>query len=278
MPVNISDLPLLDEVYPLMQEQIESYRTDGHVFLRNVASESEVNAYRPYIEDVVRETVSKQDTQGRIEEYSTLFLQVTNVWRMNDALRRLVFAKKFAKIAADLMGVEGVRLYHDQALFKPASGKSTPWHQDQFYWALDTRHTITMWMPLVDVSPEMGTMLFASGSHLHGPLVDVSISEESNTLFGQLIDERKFAVKSYALKAGDATFHSGWTAHSAHPNTSQSVREVITIIYYADGTRLMEPDNEFRKVDIEVFHPGQRPGERASSPLNPVLYHHDHSS
>jgi hypothetical protein len=34
----------------------------------------------------------------------------------------------------------------------------------------------------------------------------------------------------------------------------------------------MEPDNEFRKVDLEVFHPGQRPGELAASPLNPLLY------
>src|SRR5207249_11996994 len=55
-------------------------------------------------------------------------------------------------------------LYHDQALFKEAGGGRTPWHQDMYYWPLDTDRTITMWMPLVDVPAEVGSMLFASGS------------------------------------------------------------------------------------------------------------------
>jgi len=46
----------------------------------------------------------------------------------------------------------------------------------------------------------------------------------------------------------------------------------MAIIYYADGTRIMEPDNEHRKVDMEVFHPGLKPGDIAASELNPLLY------
>jgi ectoine hydroxylase-related dioxygenase (phytanoyl-CoA dioxygenase family) len=272
MPAKISALPVLSEAYSLSHDHIQSYAQNGHIVLRNVASRSEVNAYRPFIQEIVREVAAKRDTQGRIEDYSSLFQQVTNVWTMREALRGFVFARRFARIAADLMGVDGVRLYHDQALFKPANGKATPWHQDQFYWPLDTRHTITMWMPLIDLSREMGTMFFASGSHLDGPLVDLSISQTSDELFRQLIRERGFSVAHCELNAGDATFHSGWTAHGAHPNMSGRIREAITIIYYADGTRLMQPDNEFRKVDMEVFHPGQKPGEFAASPLNPLLY------
>ena len=36
--------------------------------------------------------------------------------------------------------------------------------------------------------------------------------------------------------------------------------------------RILQPDNNHRRVDMKVFHPGQRPGEPAASPLNPVLY------
>ena len=39
-----------------------------------------------------------------------------------------------------------------------------------------------------------------------------------------------------------------------------------------DDTRIMNPDSEYRRIDMEVFHPGQRPGELAASPLNPLLY------
>lgn|GEM_PF-3615286 len=37
---------------------------------------------------------------------------------------------------------------------------------------------------------------------------------------------------------------------------------------FANGTRILDPDNEHRKVDMEVFHPGQKPGELAASDKN----------
>ncbi|MGB6648498.1 MAG: phytanoyl-CoA dioxygenase family protein [Bacteroidota bacterium] len=262
----------LENEYPITEKQTELYQRKGHILLRGVATPDEISAHLPSIEGALQEILSRQDSQGRIEEYSALFQQVTNVWRMSETAKRFVFARRFAKIAADLMGVDGVRLYHDQALYKPPGGRGTPWHQDQFYWPLDTRHTITMWMPLLDLTREMGTMMFAGSSHREGQLVSGSLSEESHRRFEEIISERGYPVESHDLAAGDATFHAGWSVHATHPNRSRLVRKVITVIYYADGTRLLEPDTDFRKVDMVVFHPGQKPGDVAASPLNPLLY------
>lgn len=270
---DIALLPDLEEPYSLTAEQIERYREDGHILLRGVASREEVSSYRPILQQVVEEMSRKKDSQGRIEDYTSLFIQVTNVWRKSEALKRFVFAKRFAKIAADLMGVKGVRLYHDQALFKPAGGKPTPWHQDQVYWPLETEHTITMWMPLVDVTREMGSMIFATGSHKDGQLGDLAISDDAQTYFEKLIADKDYRVFAVEANAGDATFHSGLLIHSALGNRAKTSREVITIIYYADGTRIMKPDNKYRHVDLDIFHPGQKPGEPAASALNPLLYH-----
>jgi ectoine hydroxylase-related dioxygenase (phytanoyl-CoA dioxygenase family) len=171
------------------------------------------------------------------------------------------------------MGVDSVRLYHDQALFKEPGGGHTPWHQDQYYWPLDTNKTITMWMPLVDATAEMGTMTFASRSHTDGFLGHLEISDESEEKFRQFVAERGYPLTPCGpMKAGDATFHSGWTLHSAPGNATGVTREAMTIIYFADGTRLMEPDNKNRWNDLERWHPGQKPGELAGSPINPVLY------
>ena len=57
-----------------------------------------------------------------------------NLWAVDDAVKQFTLAKRFAKIAADLLGVDKVRLYHDQALYKEPGGGFTPWHQDQYYW------------------------------------------------------------------------------------------------------------------------------------------------
>ena len=83
-----------------------------------------------------------------------------------------------------------MRLYHDQALFKEPGGGRTPWHQDQFYWPFDSGDTITMWMPLVDVAPEVGSMRFVAGSHRLGHVSGESISDESDREVSALIAER----------------------------------------------------------------------------------------
>ncbi|MEW6510147.1 MAG: phytanoyl-CoA dioxygenase family protein [Bacteroidota bacterium] len=265
-------LPDLSTPYRLSPEQLSFYRTNGHICLRGLASPTEVDTVRPAIDRVLNKVAKSKDSQGRIEDYSSLFQQVTNVWRLDETARWFVCAERFARVAAELMGVKGVRLYHDQALYKPPGGKLTPWHQDQFYWPLDTNNTITMWMPLIDLPRNMGTMLFACGSHTAGPLSDRSISDESHRALDQLVAAKHMRVESYDMKAGDATFHSGWTVHSAHQNSSGKVRKVMTVIYYTDGANVAAPENEFRKTDLEVFLPGCRAGEPAASPLNPLLY------
>ena len=262
----------LESSYILSSEQIRSYQSHGYIFLSNVTNREEITFYRSHIRFEVEKLAAAKDAQGRISDYSKMFTQVTNMWRLNERVKKFVVAKRFAKIAADLMGVNGVRLYHDQALFKPPGGKQTPWHQDQYYWPLDTTNTITMWMPLVDVPKEMGSMSFAAGSHTTGSIGHIEISDTSHDIISAIITENNYNVESFALKAGDATFHAGYTLHSAHPNNGMYSREVMAIIYYADGAKITEFDNEHRKVDRDVFLPGLNPGDIAATELNPLLY------
>jgi len=194
-------------------------------------------------------------------------------------VRAFVHARRFAHAAARLMGVVAVRIYHDQALFKEPGGGITPWHQDQFYWPLATPHTITMWMPLVDVDEEMGAMVFASGSQRLGSLGDFAIGEASQKELGRIVCERGLDVEGYSpLRAGDATFHAGWTLHSAPGNRSPRMREVMTVIYYADGARVGPLDHPNRVHDRNAWLAGCEPGELAAGPLNPVVYRWEEST
>ncbi|MBI5835239.1 MAG: phytanoyl-CoA dioxygenase family protein [Armatimonadetes bacterium] len=274
----MSDCAQLASAYPLSPEQIAAFRRDGHVRLPGVASPAEMVAWRPEllaaVEQFAPETVplAERDTYGRA------FLQRMNLWTRHARAREFVFAERFARLAAELMGVPGVRLYHDQALFKEPGGGYTPWHQDQHYWPLDTANTVTLWMPLVDVTPEMGPMHFASGSHHVGWLGDLPISDESEARLEQFVRERGYPlVAGEAMSAGDATFHYGWTLHGAPGNSTDRLREVMTIIYFADGTRVGPTNNPNRIDDLERWLPGLRTGDLAASELNPLLYPADHA-
>ena len=212
---------------------------------------------------------------GSLEErdtYGKAFLQVMNLWRKDEAVKSFVFEKRFAQLAADLLGVEKVRLYHDQALFKEPGGGHTPWHQDKYYWPLDTDKMITMWMPLVDIDETMGLVTFASGSHIDGAVENVEISDKSEETYQRYIADRGFELShADAMTAGDATFHLGWTIHRAGANRSDRMRAAMTIIYFADGARITEPNSVHQQADLETWLPGQSPGEVAGSPLNPIL-------
>lgn len=271
----VTELPALDSNYEVPAEAVVECAEKGHTILRGLASPQEIAAYEP----VIREAAFRHNRETRpIEERDDIIakalLQIWNLWTLDESVRRFAFAKRFAKVAADLMGVDAVRMYHDQALFKESGAIRTPWHQDQFFWPLDSDKMITMWMPLVDVPADIGgTMSFVSGSHKLGYLGDFPISDESDAAFAEMIDETGLEVETHgAAVAGDATFHSGWSLHMAPANPTGNLREVMTVIYFADGMRVTEPENDAQRVDIDRWLPGLKPGELAASELNPLLY------
>ncbi|WP_337101107.1 phytanoyl-CoA dioxygenase family protein [Paenibacillus sp. YIM B09110] len=269
----LSTLPILEQSYDLTEQQKADYRQKGHIMLRSVASAEEVDIYRPIIGDLVKRLNYHDKPLEERDTYGKAFIQIPNVWRESEAAAKFVLAKRFAKIAAELMGVDSVRIYHDQALYKEPGGGHTPWHQDQIYWPLDSDKTVTLWMPLVPISEEVGSMTFASESHKQGYISKTVISDESHRTLKAFIENKGLEQAQYgAMSAGDATFHAGWTLHSAPGNPTDTMREVITIIYYADGTKVSVLDSNARKSDLISWLPGCVTGEAAASHLNPIVY------
>ncbi len=251
----------------------DAFARDGNILVRSVATPGEIARFQPAISAAAAKYSTETRSLDDRDTYGKAFLQVMNLWRHDDEVKRFVFEKRFAQIAADLLGVEKVRLYHDQALFKEPLGGYTPWHQDQYYWPLDTDRTITMWMPLVDIDVEMGVLTFASGSHKNGAIGSIEISDESEAAYEKYIAEHGFPIAlADRMNAGDATFHLGWTIHSAGGNRSETKnREVMTIIYIADGAGIAEPRNENQLADLDAWLRPASPGERSDGPLNPIL-------
>jgi ectoine hydroxylase-related dioxygenase (phytanoyl-CoA dioxygenase family) len=266
------NLPALSTRYRVGSAARREFQRDGHTVLRGLATRAEIEAHRPAILEAGRAMRTDHRPLEERDTYGKAFVQLMNLWRLDPRVQAFVWARRFAQAAADLMGVPAVRLYHDQALHKEPGGGPTPWHRDQFYWPLDTEHTITMWMPLVDATAEMGLVRFALGSHRLGALGDLPIGDESQRVLQALIEREGLTCTDHQHFApGDASFHSGWTLHSAGPNRSERMREVMTVIYFADGTRVGALDHPARRNDCDAWLGGIAPGELAAGPLNPLL-------
>ncbi|ACT01663.1 phytanoyl-CoA dioxygenase family protein [Paenibacillus sp. JDR-2] len=270
---NVQEWDELQTDYSLTDAERKQYAEDGHLMVRGLASQPLIDYFRPLIASEVQRLNRETRALEERDTYGKAFLQIQNLWEQSERVKPFVFARRYAKVAAELMGVSGVRMYHDQALFKEPGGGHTPWHQDQIYWPVDTEKTITLWMPLVRVPEEVGSMIFASGSHHKGYISKLEISDQSHKTLKQYIEAEELPQIGYgAMAAGDATFHSGWTLHSAPGNPTANTREVMTIIYVAEDTKVLEPDTNARKSDLAKWMPGLRGGDIINSPLNPVIY------
>lgn len=272
--VTPQSLPVLDSEYSLSQAHIDHFREKGYARVDGLLSPEEVAVYR----GVILEAAMKHNRETRpLEErdtYGKAFLQVMNLWTVEEQVKQYVLSRRFAKVAADLLGVPSVRLYHDQALFKEPGGGHTPWHQDQFYWPLDTSRSVTLWMPMVEITPDMGSMTFAEGSHLEG-FIELShqISDVSEAFFDGYVRGKGYKLSGGGpMQAGDATFHTGWTLHKAPGNPTHRTREVMTVIYYPSDAKVKEPTNDFQIADLKTWLNGLPVGAPAAGPLNPVVY------
>ena len=260
----------LNSDYPLTGEQTAAYRRDGFVKLPNVLSQKVLAEYGAELTGLVHALNRQSLALGERNTYGKAFLQVPNLWEHSEKVKIFVLCRRLGKIAAELMGVDGVRMYHDQALYKEPGGGFTPWHVDQFYWPLANDNTVTAWIPMQAVPVEMGPLSFCTGSHKLLQNRGLSISDESEQKIGRTLHDYPKCISPFAL--GEVSFHSGWTFHRAGPNQSDQMRAVMTIIYMEDGMRVAPPKNENQQRDWDRWLPGAQVGEPIDTPLNPVIY------
>ena len=266
------DHNILGKPFTLTAEQITFYRQNQYIKLKQVFPPDLLE----YFAGVISQKVQELNTMHLpIEERSTYdkaFLQIMNIWTKSEAVKSFVFSKRLARIATELMGTSGVRMYHDQALFKEPGGGFTPWHADQYYWPLSNDNTVTAWIPMQETPVEMGPLEFSAKSYqLHGGR-ELGISDDSERLISKKLRISDFEHVVEPFELGEVSFHSGWLFHRAGANTTDKMRQVMTVIYMDKDMKLKAPENDNQQLDWDTWCPGARVGEQIDTPLNPVLY------
>jgi ectoine hydroxylase-related dioxygenase (phytanoyl-CoA dioxygenase family) len=263
---------MLDTPYDIHSGLVEQLDREGFVRLKGVIAPDVLRNYEPAISDTVMANNRLHLPMEERSTYDRAFIQVDNLWRRNDVACEFVFSRRLARIAADLLGVDGVRLYHDQALYKEAGGGITPWHADQYYWPLAGDRCGTIWVPLQDTPLEMGPLAFAVGSHRENIARDFPIGDESERAVQTSLASLDLPTNEQPFALGDASFHMGWTFHRAGPNRAANQRKVMTIIYIDAEMTLSEPRNDNQRWDLQAWFPGRQPGDPADTELNPLLF------
>lgn len=258
--------------YPISSEQIATFRRDGCIKLKHVLSAATLAHYGA---EITRLTIALNTQSKPLEERSTYdraFLQVMNLWESSPVVTKFVMGQRLGRIAAQLLEVQGVRLYHDQSLYKEPGGGITPAHADQYYWPLASDRTITAWIPLQAVPADMGPLGFYARSQSVQFGRDLGISDESEEKISANMARHGFAFDVSPFELGEVSFHLGWTFHKAGANVSSKPRAVMTVIYMDAQMRMGKSLSAAQENDAAQWCPGALPGELIATPKNPVIY------
>jgi ectoine hydroxylase-related dioxygenase (phytanoyl-CoA dioxygenase family) len=270
--INQSNQEILDTPYTLSQDQIDFYVKYQYIKLKQVFDVDTLQFFNEHISAQVDKMNQVTTALEDRTTYGKAFLQLFNLWTENELVKSFVFSKRIAQIAADLMQVDGVRLYHDQALFKESGGGITPWHADQYYWPLSSDKTVTAWIPLQATPLEMGPLEFSAASHAIVEGRELEIGDQSEEVLQKKLRVTDFQHVIEPFDVGEVSFHSGWVFHRAGANRTNEMRKVMTIIYMDRDMVLKNPDNINQQNDWETWCPGAKIGEIINTPLNPILY------
>ena len=247
---------------------VESFRRDGFVVVDGLLTDDELDRYNELVTNAVASRTVEDDTPlEQKSRYQQSFVQCMNLWEDFPEVRPLTFHQRLGQAAAELMGVERVRIWHDQALYKKAGGRVTDAHQDHPYWPIKETNSITAWIPFEGSTMESGAMGYVPGTHTIG------LRKFVNIFFGEpedlLADPEVAGIEPVFVEVpkGSVAFHHGLTVHLAKANTTDRDRAVHTVIYFPDGSTRGYPVPHYAvdRAGIEV-------GQVIDSDVTPILY------
>jgi phytanoyl-CoA hydroxylase len=224
--------------HQLTAEEITSYQTNGFVVIDDFLTEDELGQWRDAVDDAVAERgdnkLPGETGKGFTGSNNAVFKQRIQLWMDNEKVERLMLDARIGQMAAELEGVDGIRIWHDQTLIKMPWGNPTSWHQDNTKWSFTSNHSISIWIALDDATPHNGCLYFLPGSHRER-YGDVATAKPMSEIFERNPRLQEVDPVAAPMKAGSCSFHNGLTVHGAGANMTRGLRRAMTCAFMPDG-------------------------------------------
>ncbi|WP_422026381.1 phytanoyl-CoA dioxygenase family protein [Roseovarius sp.] len=248
----------VDQSVLLSDAELQQYREKGWIVPKWEIPQDLIAEMRQEYDDLL-------DRNPHVESDIILAPHQTNGGSMGikGSERWLDFATQpeLMAIARQLIG-DDIILWGTTVFGKPAhNGKETPWHQDGGYYPIRPLETLTMWIPLDDVTPENGPMKFIPGSHKAHELFNHSWKDGDDKTINLVTDSEYFdedKAEPLILRAGQVSFHDVYMIHGSSANRTDK-RRAAFIVRLMPATSLYD-----HKLGAEIGkkHPAQGYGVR----------------
>ncbi len=221
----------------MTSEEIERFRQDGVIVLRNFFSPETVSKMEGELEGYV-ETMAPGLTGAFIDKKAE-----------DSSLRGLSWINMFSPYFAEVLEKPALartieqlagwtpRSFFADAFRKPANDDTiTPFHQDIAYTAVTPHQQATIWAPIDPVRADNGAVRYWAGSHKAGLQDHESRSCSKWTLAVPQSDA--YEEIQVDLEPGDVLVHDGLVMHGSGPNTTNGPRRAVAFGYRGISTEI----------------------------------------
>ena len=130
--------PVTNSIF-ITPDEIDAFRENGFHIVPNLLSPSQLEQWRTIIFSAVEDRADKKykfptaheedHTNVDLDYYDNVFTQRINLWQTHPSVKELLLesGSVIGKIAAELEGIDCVRIWCDQALIKEPFANPTAW-------------------------------------------------------------------------------------------------------------------------------------------------------
>ena len=268
--------------HQLSQKQVQEYQDNGFIVIEDFLSPEELEHWRSAVTKAVEnragikipgKDVRIGESDGINEDadyFGKVFDQLLNLWQTDDQVKELMIDQRIGKMAAELSGAEGIRIWHDQALIKRPWANPTAWHLDTPFWSFSDRKAISIWVALDNATLENGCLFFIPGSHKVTNFDKITIGRNMDGIFDVYPKLRTAVPMAAPMKAGSCSFHNGLTVHGANANMTSGFRRAMTCAYMPEGSIFNGEPNILPEAYLKDLKPGDLLN---NDEQNPLIYH-----
>lgn len=256
----------LAEPFPISDRQIKQFQAESYLKIKNVLSPAALFLLRKEL----KKLFERYNPLDPARQFSSREL----LWLESEIAREFVLSEKLGRLAAELLGVTSVRVYHDDFLCKEPGCGRTPWHYDGQHYPIASNNVGTMWIPLQPTPEEMGLLEFAKGIEVYKLIEEIpfdKFSQGHDRAITEMLQSRGIVIDREPFELGEISFQHCLNVHGSGANHTTQQRIAFGISYFENGACVVEAP-KLISGDWQKFMPGVRPSEPISSFYNPIVY------
>ena len=263
----------------LTQNQINSYRKNGFLVIEDFLDQNELMHWLDVFTNAINKRSGqkfpdrgiKSGEEDNINEdadyFGNVFDQLINLWKTDEEMKKLILDERIGEMACELAGVDGMRVWHDQALVKKPWANPTAWHLDTPYWSFSSRDALSIWIALDDATLENGCLFFIPETQKKTEFENPGITKNMNAIFEFYPQFKGTDSVAAPMKAGSCSFHNGLTIHGAHANMTSGFRRAMTCAFMPDGSTFNGKQNILSNEQMNRLKIGDVLNDNLQNPL-----------